>query len=189
MFYFHFIALKNNENKKMKKTMILLLKIILGAAILFGLYVIGAILYAQITDYKPKPVEAAEVLPPKEELPLIDKDTLVFYDWNIGYCGLGKESDFFYDGGKMVRPSEALSEKNLNGVLSTLGKWKSDADFIYKIEIVLEEADESHYWLEVVREAKLITGKELDRLIDEANQLTAIFAATDKTSKENKRNK
>jgi four helix bundle protein len=66
---------------------------------------------------------------------------------------------------------------------------KSDADFIYKIEIVLEEADESHYWLEVVREAKLITGKELDRLIDEANQLTAIFAATDKTSKENKRNK
>ena len=65
---------------------------------------------------------------------------------------------------------------------------KSDADFIYKIEIVLEEADESHYWLEVVRDAEIAKGLELDKLIDEANQLTAIFAATDKTAKTNKRN-
>lgn len=60
---------------------------------------------------------------------------------------------------------------------------KSPADFLYKIEIVLEEADESHYWLEVVKDAKLQTGTELDRLINEANELTAIFAATDKTNK------
>ena len=63
---------------------------------------------------------------------------------------------------------------------------KSKADFIYKIEIVLEEADESMYWLEVLRDAKLKTGYEVDRLIGEANELTAIFAATDKTAKENK---
>jgi len=63
---------------------------------------------------------------------------------------------------------------------------KSNADFIYKIEMVLEEADESHYWLEVVKEAEIKTGTEVDRLIDEANQLTAIFAATDKTAKANK---
>ncbi len=65
---------------------------------------------------------------------------------------------------------------------------KSNADFVYKIEIVLEEADESHYWLEVIKEAEIKTGNEVDRLIDEANQLTAIFAATDKTAK-SKRNK
>ena len=64
---------------------------------------------------------------------------------------------------------------------------KSDADFIYKIEIVLEEADESHYWLEVIRDAEIKTGETIDTLIDEANQLTAIFAATDKTAKANKR--
>lgn len=58
---------------------------------------------------------------------------------------------------------------------------KSNADFIYKIQIVLEEADESHYWLEVVKEAQIKHGIEVDRLIDEANQLTAIFAATEKT--------
>ena len=66
---------------------------------------------------------------------------------------------------------------------------KSNADFIYKIEIVLEEADESHYWLEVVKEAEIKTGDGVDRLIDEANQLTAIFAATDKTVKANKSQK
>lgn len=61
---------------------------------------------------------------------------------------------------------------------------KSAADFVYKIEIVLEEADESHYWLEVVKEAGLLQGgEELDRLIKEANELTAIFAATSRTSK------
>src|SRR6266550_137516 len=38
---------------------------------------------------------------------------------------------------------------------------KSKADFIYKIEIVLEEADESMYWLEVMRDAKLKTGPEI----------------------------
>ena len=62
-------------------------------------------------------------------------------------------------------------------------KAKSAADFIYKIKIVLEEADESHYWLEVVNDARLQSGIELERLIKEANELTAIFAATDKTNK------
>ena len=66
---------------------------------------------------------------------------------------------------------------------------KSNADFIYKIEIVLEEADESHYWLEVVKDAEIKIGDEVDRLIDEANQLTAIFSATDKTAKANKNRK
>jgi len=63
---------------------------------------------------------------------------------------------------------------------------KSNADFIYKIEIVLEEADESLYWLEVIKEAEIKIGQEVERLMDEANQLTAIFTATDKTAKQNK---
>ena len=60
---------------------------------------------------------------------------------------------------------------------------KSAADFLYKIEIVLEEADESHYWLEVIKDAGLQSGIESNNLIKEANELTAIFAATDKTNK------
>lgn len=151
----------------MKKKMILLIKIILGAGILFGLYVIGAILYAQITDYKPNPEEETEVLIPKEKLSDIDKDTLVFYDWNIGYCGLGKESDFFYDGGKMVRPTKELSEKNLNGFIETITKWKADADFINIQEIDRDSkrsyhVDQFQKAFDVLGNYKAVFGKNYD---------------------------
>ena len=66
---------------------------------------------------------------------------------------------------------------------------KSTKDFIYKIEIVLEEADESLYWLEIIRDAELIIGAKVNLLIKEADELTAIFAATDKTAKANNNKK
>ena len=64
---------------------------------------------------------------------------------------------------------------------------KSTKDFIYKVEVVLEEADESHYWLEIIRDAGLIKGEDINKLILEANELTAIFVATSKTIKANRR--
>ncbi len=62
---------------------------------------------------------------------------------------------------------------------------KSKADFIYKIEIVLEEADESLYWLEVIKEAELFSSPQIDVLIKEANELVSIFNAADITAKKN----
>jgi len=57
---------------------------------------------------------------------------------------------------------------------------KSKADFIYKIEIVLEEAGESLYWLKVTKEAILSNDMEgIDPLIKEANELVCIFNAAD----------
>ena len=63
---------------------------------------------------------------------------------------------------------------------------KSKADFIYKIEIVIEEADESLYWLEIVKEAELIKTDKIDPLMKEANELVSIFNATDITAKKNR---
>ncbi len=63
---------------------------------------------------------------------------------------------------------------------------KSRADFIYKIEIVLEEADESLYWLEVSKEAKLVEMQELETLTKEANELVSIFNVADITAKKNR---
>jgi len=63
---------------------------------------------------------------------------------------------------------------------------KSKADFIYKIEIVLEESDESLYWLEIAKEAIMIPLDEqdqLNKLIKEANELVSIFNAADITAK------
>jgi four helix bundle protein len=63
---------------------------------------------------------------------------------------------------------------------------KSTADFIYKIEIVIEEADESMYWLEICEEANLLSNEITIPLIKEANELVSIFVATVKTSKKNR---
>ncbi|TCZ71411.1 four helix bundle protein [Flaviaesturariibacter aridisoli] len=58
---------------------------------------------------------------------------------------------------------------------------KSDPDYHNKIKVVLEEADESEYWLGVISESGMVSGPEIDRLIQEAGELTAIFSASDKT--------
>jgi len=60
---------------------------------------------------------------------------------------------------------------------------KSKADFIYKIKLVEEESDETLYWLELLFESDSIKKEKLRNLLDEANQLTAIFSAISKTSK------
>ena len=64
---------------------------------------------------------------------------------------------------------------------------KSTADFINKIIIVEEEADESIYWLELIEEAGLINSANISALKKEANELTAIFTAIGKTAKEKQR--
>jgi len=67
-------------------------------------------------------------------------------------------------------------------------KGKSTADFINKIVIVEEEADESIYWLELIEEAGLASSKDVLLLKKEANELTAISTAIGKTAKANQRN-
>ena len=67
-------------------------------------------------------------------------------------------------------------------------KGKSTADFINKIIIVEEEADESVYWLELMEETGLVDTKSIYPLKKEANELTAIFTAIGETTKTNQQN-
>ncbi len=62
---------------------------------------------------------------------------------------------------------------------------RSRAEFISKLNIALEEADESLYWLELLTEAKLLPAIQLLGLIDEANQLVAILTTSTKTARQN----
>ncbi len=63
---------------------------------------------------------------------------------------------------------------------------RSTADFISKLGIVLEAADETLYWLEILIESNLVPGKRLSDLLNEADELVAIFVASLVTSKNNK---
>lgn len=60
---------------------------------------------------------------------------------------------------------------------------KSPADFIHKITIVLKEADESAFWLQLAERAELLPGKRLKSLLQEAEELTKIFNATRTTAR------
>lgn len=63
---------------------------------------------------------------------------------------------------------------------------KSKADFIYKLDIVIEEADETMYWLEIIGETGLIQTEKTNPLMKEANELVSIFTAASITSKKNR---
>src|SRR6266481_691600 len=58
---------------------------------------------------------------------------------------------------------------------------RSKADFASKLGIVEEEADESAFWLELLVESGLVPPRRLEKLLGEANQLTAIIVASRKT--------
>ncbi len=60
---------------------------------------------------------------------------------------------------------------------------RSDREFLAKREIVLEEADETLFWLELIREKGWIDKSIIEKLWNEGNELTSIFAASLKTVK------
>jgi four helix bundle protein len=62
---------------------------------------------------------------------------------------------------------------------------KSTADFIAKMGIVEEEADETLFWLELLEESELITAAKLSAIKQEANELIAITVASIKTARRN----
>jgi four helix bundle protein len=60
---------------------------------------------------------------------------------------------------------------------------RSDAEFISKLEVALQELDEAAYWLELLVESELMTAEKLAELRDETNQLLAILVACVKSVK------
>jgi four helix bundle protein len=59
---------------------------------------------------------------------------------------------------------------------------RSRVEFIAKIGVVLEEADETLLWLELIVAAKLIPSSRIDSLLREADESVAIMAATRKST-------
>ena len=63
---------------------------------------------------------------------------------------------------------------------------RSRAEFIAKLGIVEEEADESMFWMEIMKEMQILEGKEINRLYKEANEILAIVVSSIKTARKNK---
>jgi endonuclease/exonuclease/phosphatase family metal-dependent hydrolase len=110
---------------------ILKVVLILAAVLVFGF--ISLIVYAVVSDFKPKEKEL--IFQAEHPSVLNDSLTLTLLSWNIGYAGLDKEMDFFYDGGTKVITPEATCRNNIAEIGNFL-KRNDTIDFI-----ILQEVD------------------------------------------------
>jgi four helix bundle protein len=99
---------------------------------------------------------------------------------------------------RVIRMSDALPKTRSGNVIGNqvlrsatgmaanyraAGRSRSRAEFIAKIGVVIEEADETVFWLEMLRDSGIVKPTKLDSMLDEANQLLAIFTASRRTAK------
>lgn len=108
-----------------------ILGIILVLLIMFGLY----ILFMTLTDYKPDKITQLNVENNTEKL--IDKsEVLSVLTYNIGYCGLDEDRDFFMDGGKESRgESKERTIDNLNNITEFIRKNNSDFILLQEVDL------------------------------------------------------
>lgn len=62
---------------------------------------------------------------------------------------------------------------------------RSKADFISKLGVVLEEADETLFWMELLSESSVVKPASLQPLMKEADELISIFVASLRTARDN----
>jgi four helix bundle protein len=60
---------------------------------------------------------------------------------------------------------------------------RSRREFLSRLGVVEEEADESGYWLELIADGALLKPRQIGALLQEAGELTRIFAASIKTTR------
>lgn len=95
-------------------------------------YLIGLLVFGTLNDFQP---EDQMTLTPFHASPVntVPDTSLTFTIWNLGFGGLGRESDFFYDdghfffsGGKNTRTPKAQVDKNVSGILNVTDTLRSD---------------------------------------------------------------
>ncbi len=94
------------------------------------------------------------------------------------FRGLPREYEFRVIGNQLLRSGTSVGANT-----GAAFRARSNKEFIAKIGIVIEEADESHFWLELLEE---ITDKEQSKVLElkkESDELTAIFTSISKKMK------
>ena len=106
-----------------------------------------------------------------------------------------RSKEFAYDVVRLVRNLPTTAEaKVIGGQLLRSGmsvaanyratcRSRSRAEFISRIGIVIEEADESLFWLEALSEMGIVRGTLIETLLGECEQLVSIFVASQRTAR------
>lgn len=121
------------EKKKKKSIWKIIFKTLLTIVAIVLVAAIGLFTWLTITEFKPADVEPAELVQP-ENGTAFSGNKVTLLSMNVGYCALGKDSDFFMDGGKEVRPdSKTTIETNLKGIENIIAQ--NPADFVFLQEV------------------------------------------------------
>lgn len=93
------------------------------------------------------------------------------------------------------KTADVISRQLLRSATSVAANYRaacrarSTAEFIAKLGIVEEEADESIFWMELLVDTEIMEKKKLDNLINEGNELLSIVVSSIKTTRKNKHHK
>jgi four helix bundle protein len=85
--------------------------------------------------------------------------------------------------GNIVNNQILRSATSMAANYRAVGLARSKAEFISKLGIVVEEADETVFWLELLAENGIVPASRLRDLLNEGSQLVAIFLASRKTAR------
>jgi four helix bundle protein len=88
--------------------------------------------------------------------------------------------------GKVVAHQLTRSGLSVGANYRSACRARSRAEFLSKLGIVLEESDESAHWLEIITDDKMLPGKKVSALLQEANELTAIFFTATSSARKSK---
>ena len=84
--------------------------------------------------------------------------------------------------------AQVLGKQLLRSAISVAANYRAvcrartKAEFVSKMGVVVEEADESVFWIELLIEANIVKGEKLKELIDEANEILSIVSAARKSA-------
>jgi four helix bundle protein len=88
--------------------------------------------------------------------------------------------------GKLIRGQIFRSATSLAANYRAACRARSASEFIAKLGIVEEEADETLFWLELIEELKIMPKSNLKHLMQENNEIIAIIVSSIKTARKNK---
>jgi len=97
------------------------------------------------------------------------------------YTGLPKTTEAQVMGRQVLRSGTSVGAHYREAFRA-----RSTAEFVSKLEGGLQELEETVYWLELLVEAGIVPSRQLECLLAEADELTAILVTTVKNAKSRK---
>ena len=94
------------------------------------------------------------------------------------YSSLPKSTEAQVLGKQLLRCGTSVGAHYREGMRA-----RSKCEFVAKIDVGLQELEESGYWLELLLQSRIMNKKQLSSLMDEVNELTAILITVSKKTK------